>query len=450
MRSLWVKFFLLLLVVSAIALSASLYLRSMMLTDFQQFQEGEMIDRVYWVTASLEGAYEKDSGWNDERIREDVIWALMLGMVARVRNSSGREVMNTANAIEGLAPLMKRRVISLVDMESRSPSGDFSSYPLFLAGEHVGTLDVRFFPQDRTRLFVERSNRFLLLAFLVIGGLAVLASLLVSRRLTLPIKKLERSTLAIRQGDYSGRVRISGDDEIARLGEAFNIMADDLQTLEQLRRKVIANVAHELRTPIAAMRSELEGMADDVIPMEKEGVASLLEEISRLTRILDGIDDLTQAQASALDLAPRELVLEQFLSGIMERFQGSAREKGVDTVLEIEPGSVVMADPDRLGQIVVNLLSNALRATPTGEKVTVWTERAGKNTVIGITDAGHGIPETELPHIFERFYRGSDGGLGLGLTIVKELVEAHGGDITVTSQRGKGTTFSVVLPVSKG
>ena len=444
-KSLWAKFFVLLLVVSLIGLSAALYMRHMMVSDFEAYLGGERLDRVYLIMANLEGGYEQWSGWNEMQLRREVIRALMMGMVTRVLDPSGKELINTAEAVEGLTPLMKRRVLSLVDMNTRTPSDDFVNYPLFLAGEKIGILEVRYFPRDRAELFAKRSIQFLLIAFLTMGGLAVIASIVFSRKLTLPIKRLEEQTRLIREGDFTGRVDLPGMDEIGRLSQAFNEMANDLQFQESLRRKLIANVAHELRTPLAAMTVELEAMRDGVLPTDMERVESLHEETVRLRAMLDGIDDLTQAQASSLTLLPQEIDLPELLKNIVDRFNVQAGEKGVTLSLPNKE-ETVYADPDRLSQIIINLLSNAIRVVPAGGSVDLDYGPADGGTYILISDTGPGIPPEELPHIFERFYSSPGGGLGLGLTIVKELVDAHVGEVTVDSEVGKGTKVRVTIP----
>ena len=445
-KTLWAKFFVLLLVVSLIGLSAAFYMRQMMVSDFEAYLGGERLDRVYLIMANLEGGYEQWSGWNPRELRREVIRALMMGMVTRVLDSSGNELVDTAEAVEGLTPLMKRRVLSLVDMNARSPSDDFLTYPLFLAGKRIGILEVRFIPRERAGLFTQRSTRFLLIAFLTMGGLAVIASIVFSRKLTLPIKRLEEQTRLIREGDFTGRVDHSGIDEIGSLSQSFNEMADDLALQESLRRKLIANVAHELRTPLAAMSGELEGMIDGVLEVDLDQIRSLHEETGRLGTMLDGIDDLTQAQASSLTLVKQEVHLAAFLGNIGERFRTRAGEKDVGVEVEVGEDATAWADPDRLSQIVINLLENAIRATPENGTVMLRSEKGSSGTLIEITDTGHGIPEADLPHIFERFYSTPGGGLGLGLTIVRELVDAHGGGIEVHSEVGKGTSVRVTLP----
>ncbi len=446
-KSLWVKFFILLLVVSLIGLSAAVYMRQMMLGDFEAYLDGERLDRAYLIIANMEGSHERNNGWDRGDISRNTVHALMMGMEVQVRDTKGSIVMDTQHALEDLSPLMARRVLSLAGGEPLTGTGEFSPYPLFLAGKSIGTIEVKFLSQDRGLLFVQRSNRFLVISFLLMGGIAVLASYFISRRLTLPLENLVDQTRAIRRGELGGRTEIASGDELGKLSYAFNEMADALELQESLRRKLIANVAHELRTPLAAMRGELEGMIDGVLTSDEDQLRSLYEETGRLRAMLDGIDDLTQAQASSLTLVKQHVELVEFLGNIGERFRARAGERGVQINVEVKEDSSAWADPDRFSQIVINLLDNAIRATPENGSVTLRSRQGESGTFLEVSDTGAGMDEKEIPLIFERFYSGSGGGLGLGLTIVKELVDAHEGKITVNSEKGTGTTVKVILPV---
>jgi two-component system sensor histidine kinase BaeS len=322
----------------------------------------------------------------------------------------------------------------------------FVPYPLFLAGRQIGTLEVRQLRPIREDVFLQRSNRFLILTILILGGIAVLLSILSSRRLTRPVKELARAASAISRGDFGSRVVVSRRDEVGELAENFNHMAKALETQELLRKKLIADVAHELRTPLGAMRGEIEGMIDGLIPNDSARLQSLYEETSRLKNMVDAIEELNKAEASLLSLQRQWIDLPSFLGNIVERFRITFEEKG--TFLELTcPGKVSLyADPERLSQIVLNLLSNALRATPAGGRVTIRGEIRDGTIRISVEDTGGGIGEKELPFIFERFYRGAGGGLGIGLTIVKELVEAHGATIEAKSAPGKGSSFTIFFP----
>ena len=445
-RPLWIKFALLLLAVAFLGLTSSFVLRSFVIGEFRHFREGEVEDRVYWVSADLEGCYEKHGGWKRGVIAEDAVWALMLGMETRVVDGEGRVVMDTATALDSLPPLRKARVRSMSGLDGARHGGEFVPYPLFLAGKEIGRLEVRFLPFAKEEIFVQRSNRFLILSSLLVGGMAVVLSILFARRLTRPIRKLAAAAEAVGQGDLKARVDAGGEDEIADLSRTFNTMAKALEVNEALRRRLNANAAHELRTPLAAMRGELEGMLDGLIPNTREQHQSLLDETDRLTRIIAGMEELVQAEASILTLKKELISLRPFLDRMHERYTPLFRGGGITLRLAGAEQATATADPDRLSQVLVNLLGNALKVTPAGGRVTILAESRGRNTAVAVIDTGCGIGEDDLPFIFERFYRGSKGGLGLGLAIVKELVEAHGGRVTVASEPGRGSAFTVLLP----
>jgi len=290
-----------------------------------------------------------------------------------------------------------------------------------------------------------RSNRFFLLSILLLGGISLLLSLIFSRKLTDPIKKLTAAAKGISEGNVKSRVTVKGKDEMSDLAKTFNSMAENLEVHESLRRKLTSNIAHELRTPITAMRGEIEGMLDGLIKTDRERLQSLLEETERLKHIIEGLEELSRAEASILGLRKQSIELKPFLTGIKGRFEKLFIDKGVTLKLECDEMSLY-ADPDKLSQIVINLISNALRATARGGNVGIKAGAAGREISIDVTDTGAGIQKEDLPFIFERFYKTSDGGLGLGLTIAKELVEAHGGRLEVKSEYGKGSIFTVYIP----
>jgi two-component system sensor histidine kinase BaeS len=445
LRSLWIKFFLILLVASLFALSASFILRELMIRDFRDYLEGETEDRVYRVIANIEGSYEKYSEWKKDAIAEDAVWALMLGLEIKVKDLKGDTIIDTEGAISKLPPLIRRRVKAV--SETLRGTGNFSPYPLFLGGKEIGHLEVRFLRREKGFIFIERSNKFLILSLFAAGGSVILLSIVFAKKLTNPIQKLDSAAKAIREGDLKRRIEIPGRDEISRLSKTFNRMAQHLEKQEALRKKLISNVAHELRTPISAIRGEVEGMIDGFIPADREHLQSLQEEIDRLRKILEGIEELSQAEASASWLRKEIINLKPFLNNIIERFSKTFFDKGISLDFRCDEELIIHADPDRLSQIIVNLLSNAVKATDRGGSIWIKAGEQDSKVFIEIGDTGHGISPEDLPFVFERFYKVSEGGLGLGLAIAKELAEAHGGKIEAKSIYGKGSTFTVFIPI---
>jgi two-component system, OmpR family, sensor histidine kinase BaeS len=446
LKSLWSKFLLLLIAVVIVGLSATLLLRELMIKDFRGYLEGEREDRAQWVIAAFESSHDTYSGWSEENLKENTIWAMMLGVEMRLFDSGGNPVMDTDSALEALSPLIKRRVMSITERRVTEASEPYIPYALFLAGKQIGHIELKFLSPQREKIFVRRSNRFLLISLLALGGIAVLLSIVISRKMTRPIKALTSAAAGIEEGNFRSRVGAAGRDELGNLAHAFNRMAQKLEIQEELRKKLTSNIAHELRTPISAVRGELEGMMDGLIPANREALQSLYEEIGRLKTILNGIEDLSHAEASRMILRKSSLELQVFLKNIKERFGKAFTEKGITLELFCDAGLVTEADPDKLSQMVINLLTNALKATDQGGRVWIRAVQAKNETRIEVGDTGTGISGTDLPFVFERFYRASEGGLGIGLTIVKELAEAHGGEVTVQSSPGQGSVFALVLP----
>lgn len=446
-RSLWLKFLILLLGVAVLALSGTIVLRELMLKDFRAYLEGETEDKIYWIIADLEGAYERKGGWDADAQAQNLNWAFTLGFEIRLLDKDGALVIDTEKAIEKTSPRVKRRLLALSQFRKTEDVGDFFLYPLFLSGHQIGTLEARVLRPLREGIFFSRSNRFLLLAILIIGGLAIILSILFSQRLTHPIKALALAASAISKGDFKGRVSIKRRDEVGELSEAFNRMAQALETQETLRRKLIADVAHELRTPLGVMRGELEGMMDGMIPNDTTRLQSLHDETGRLKQMVDGIEELNQAEASVLSLRTQHFGVKHFLENIIDRYRNVFQEKEISLDLQCPDDIEINADPERVSQIIVNLLSNALRATTAGGHVSLSVTPNKRELSISVEDTGTGIAEKEVPFIFERFYHGPGGGLGIGLTIVRELAEAHGGRVEVKSATGQGSRFTLFLPM---
>lgn len=442
------KFLILFLAVIAIALSAAVLLRGFIITDFKRYMDGEAQDRIQRVIAQLEGSHDLHGGWKADTLTSDLSWALQMGVEARVFDTAGTMLLDTRRAVERLTPLMQKRVLEVSTYDPESAGGDFVPYPLFLKGDEIGRLDARLLNPLKEDYFIRSSNRFLGMSLALLGISAIVLSLIASRRLASPVLELADAAGNIADGKLSRRVRVQGHDEIGTLAANFNRMAESLEAQEKLRRRLVAGAAHELRTPLAIISGELEAMIDGVLPTGREGLQSMHDEALRLTAILNGLDELTRAESSVLNLRCEEIGLKPFLLAITGRFERMFSEKDALIRLECPDDLTLHADPDRLSQIVINLVSNALKAIAHGGQVTISAGRHDAGISLEVADNGCGIEPQEIPHIFERFYKGSGNGLGLGLAIVKELLAAHGGSIAVQSRNGEGTTFSLSFPKS--
>jgi len=289
----------------------------------------------------------------------------------------------------------------------------------------------------------------------------ILGTAVLSHRVLRPIGTLTAAAHRLGQGDLASRVPVSGSDELAALGRSFNRMADSLQRSEERQRQLVADVAHELRTPLANLRGYLEALADGVIDPEPELFASLHEEAVLQQRIVDDLQDLALAEAGNLAYNWVTVDLAELLETCRTAHLARAEADGVALTVHIEqseasgnavPAVLVRGDPDRLRQVLGNLITNALRATSSGGSVSLHANRSGDTAVIRVADTGTGIEPEALPYIFDRFWRADpargrrSGGSGLGLAIARQIVIDHGGTIAVESQVGIGTTFTITLP----
>lgn len=294
--------------------------------------------------------------------------------------------------------------------------------------------------------------RLILLGLALLGGAALVVTATLARRLAEPLEELAE---ALATADLSRRLAVRGDDEIARVASAFNLMADRLERAERLRRELVSDVAHELRTPLTNLRAELEAVQDGLSAADEAQIASFHEEVLHLERLVSDLGELAAAEAGGLPLDleavdPREAA-ERSVRAVPHA-AGRAEVR-----VEIPDGlPPVLADPRRLRQVLVNLLENALRHTPADGRVTVRGRavEAGRRVELAVVDTGTGIPADRLEEIFERFVRldpsrqRATGGAGLGLAIVRRWVEAQGGRVGVVSEEGRGARFWIRLPTA--
>ncbi|RLE26985.1 two-component sensor histidine kinase [Candidatus Acetothermia bacterium] len=325
--------------------------------------------------------------------------------------------------------------------------------PIVVEGQEVGVL----VPLDPTALTpLEEDFLLSVQRAAMVGGVAALAvaailgSLLIVQ-LSAPLRKLIRATERIAHGELSFRVRVRGKDEIGRLARAFNRMAEALERSEAARKSLLADVAHELRTPLTVIQGNLEAMLDGVFPLTPESLAPVYEETLHLGALIEDLRVLTLAETGHLPLAKERVDLAELVEGACEAIRPAAADEGIEVAVEVEaePGLTVEADPIRIRQVLSNLLANALRHSPPGSTIRVRAYRDGGEARVEVHDQGPGIAPEDLPHIFERFYRGdparSGEGTGLGLAIARELVRLHGGRIWAESQ--DGATFTFALPL---
>lgn len=302
--------------------------------------------------------------------------------------------------------------------------------------------------------FVRRTQRALTTAAIGAATVSLLLGVVLSRTLTRPLRDLTAATRAIAQGDLTYKVRVRSRDEIGELASSFNLMSDELGRAQELRRQMTADIAHELRTPISVILGHVDALEEGVLPASSETFGILREETGRLERLVEDLRTLSRADAGELTLTPRTVHPQTLLEQAIAAHRPLTLERGVTMHIEAV-GDIpeLNVDPDRMAQVLGNLLNNALRYSPQGGRITLRARSTNGEVELQVEDSGTGLPPEALDRIFDRFYRTDpsrqreSGGSGLGLPIARSILEMHGGRIWAESEPGKGTRIVIRLPV---
>jgi two-component system, OmpR family, sensor histidine kinase BaeS len=420
-----------------VALAAIVLLAGLMAilaaSDVSALADRQRSDLASAVSVSAGTAWDHGGGWASADLSEVFDLAQRIGVAVQVRDTTGRVVAATPG-------------FSAV-------AGPQASAPVIARGNTRGVTVVRFTSSGIAA--ADSAVRVTLLrAIAAAAGLAALLALVsgltVARRITRPIARLIAVTRSMAGGDWAARAGdIRAPSEVRELAAAFDQMADAVDREDRMRRDLVADLAHELRTPIAVLQAGHEALLDRVAEPTPEELGSLRDEVLRLARMVGDLQMLTAADTAALHLAREPCDLADIATAAVDSLAHRFEAAGI-TVERHLSGAPVLADPRWLHQVVSNLLTNALKFTPAGGKVTVRTASSGAVAVLEVADTGIGIPADELPRIFERFWRGRGtahtSGSGIGLAVATELARAHGGQLTAASTQGQGTTMTLRLP----
>lgn len=347
-------------------------------------------------------------------------------------------------------------VLGSVDI--KEDGSNVASAPIMVDGEKVGTVLVRV-PGSETLLtkfdedFRDKSYNAMIFAAVIALIIAMVMGAIFARTIAAPVKKITNAAKALKEGDYSARTGMTGSDEIARLGNMFDLMADSVESNRKLERRLVTDVAHELRTPLMAIQSTVEAMIDGVFKPDAERLETLNSEVQRLSRLVDALLKLSRLESRTKPIEQKKVDLTEMLSSVVQTHQAYIHDAGLNLEFEYDPHVYVFGDADLLRQATANLISNAVRYTPEGGTITIMARKGDLMGQIVVKDTGIGLTPEEAKLVFQRFWRADSGraratgGLGIGLSVVKEIVEQHNGWVRVEGRPNEGACFTIYIPL---
>ncbi|SDC35436.1 Signal transduction histidine kinase [Candidatus Frackibacter sp. WG11] len=474
---LWVKLavIFLLLTISTIALAGGL-INIALNRKFADYVAKSAEVKNERIVNSIETIYKEQGNWYG--IGQQLIHLeMMTGRRVRITSNKGQRIYNSKDYCKPggrmNSDMMERGMMGMGMMNNRRSLQKNQGYEYDIDNHQVTKLPIKVNSQvvghayitplnqkgvwsKEDILFRKTINSSIIVAGIIAGIVALLISFFISRRITSPLQKITAVAESMGEGDLSQRVDINSNDEIGVLGERFNQLAANLEKLEKLRKKLTADIAHELRTPLATVQSYVEAFQDGVMPTNEENLNSIHEEVLRLGGLVSDLQELSITEGGKYKLKKEEINLNKFIKTQINSLSQLFTDKNIDLNLDFNESDIkLIADKEVLNKIIHNILSNAYKYSESGDQVFIKVTGKLNEVIIGIRDTGIGIPEKDLPYIFERFYRVDSsrtrktGGTGIGLAIVKELVEALNGRINVNSKVGEGTEFKIILPIGK-
>ena len=435
--------------VSLITIISSVVVLSAVWNQHFQSYTRENVQRVADATASaIADGYEQSQGdWYGGALSAATSASSLYDSVyLQVRTNDGTIVYDDrANDVLG-------------SVNIKEDGSNVASAPIIVEGEKVGTVLVRV-PGSETLLtkfdedFRDKSYNAMIFAAVIALIIAMVMGAIFARAIVAPVKKITNAAKALKEGDYSARTGMNGSDEIARLGNMFDLMADSVEANRKLERRLVTDVAHELRTPLMAIQSTVEAMIDGVFEPDEERLETLNSEVQRLSRLVDALLKLSRLESRTKPIEQKKVDLTEMLSAVVQTHQAYIHDAGLNLEFEYDPHVYVFGDADLLRQATANLISNAVRYTPEGGTITIMARKGDLMGQIVVKDTGIGLTPEEAKLVFQRFWRADSGraratgGLGIGLSVVKEIVDQHNGWVRVEGKPNEGACFTIYIPL---
>lgn len=425
--------------------------------QFSSYARSTLDELAETAAASLARTYDLRGYWSTSQL--DAAASSAVGM-----DAVGIQVINDSDVVVYDSTRITGQSLPGLDEDiSLAPTDDSQVVTRPIVSNTGATVGyVRIWVYGSDLLLTQRDENFRLSSFeaIALAGLAsvllsVFMGLVFSRALTRPVRVISQAAQRIKEGELSARSGLSGDDDLGQLGETFDEMAESIERDRELERRLTADVAHELRTPLMSILATVEAMQDEVLPCDQEHLALVSSETKRLSRLVDSMLRLSRLENGSVHLHIEPVDVVSFVRDIAVSHRALLEDMGLEMVFEDETPTgklMVELDRDTVTQAVTNIVSNAMRYTPAPGKITVCVAEADGGVVISVTDTGIGIAPEDIDRVFGRFWRAEEsrnrvaGGLGVGLAVTKEIVDRHYGHISVESEQGVGTTFSLFLP----
>ncbi len=399
------------------------------------------------IISGLSEAYGGDSGWDFDELKKLATAASEIGMSLTLYDAGGNPILSNS----GMGRMGMGR------MMGRNPYLTNESLPVMKGALQVGIADISYqniFMTAADTEFLERINRFLIISGSTIALIAVILGIAFADSIIRPIFRVLSLAQSLGRGDFSARIgQKDSTREISQLYCGMNELAREMGNQDSMRKRMAEDTAHELKTPLTIAKARLEAMDDGVLPMGHEGLAASISELDRLSEMVMMLERVSRIESGLDAIVRKKCSINGTIGSAVEAMRPLFAAKGVDLVLANGVAEAeMMLDCDKIRRAVENLLSNSLRYTDAGGRVTVTVIDVDSGVTVSVEDSGTGIDSKDLPHVFDRLYRAdesrnrSSGGMGIGLSLVRSIIEAHGGTVRAESEKGKGSKFIIWLP----
>ena len=445
-----------LLLVAAVSLFSNVFMQKQFEEYIMREQNRKNQEAVTMISRLYDGT---KGGYDAEALDNAGMTALENGLMLKVTDASGMVIWDAMVHNHGFCVQMLQSMADTMQRRYRNFEGAYEEKTYQLPDENAGTVTVGyygpFYFSENDALYLDTLNRVLAIIGILSLVFAVILGFYMARRISRPLSQAVDATMKIADGDYTASISDKGSTlEIAHLTDAVNSLAHKLAEQDTLRKRLTADVAHELRTPLASLQGHIEAFIDNVWSPDHEHLSSCHQEILRVNRLVDSLERLANLENGSALLDKTTFGLKSLAESIVLGFKAACHNKQL-SIHVLGDDVQINADRDKIGQVISNLLSNSIRHTPHGGHITITISQSGDTVRMLFEDDGAGIEQEHLPHIFERFYRADSsrskrsGGGGIGLAIVRAILDMHGGKITAHSTLGMGTQFVIELPSKK-